>query len=409
MVKHHSRIINLLSLFLISPLISLFYQESELTLLLRITAFTFIVTPFSQQFQTLLQKEFFFRSLAIINITTSTFSTLLTIGLAIYGFGVFSLVVGYVIDFSMRTVLTIFAGRRVWKPAFIFDRRGLKKFLTFGLYQLGDRTLNYFNINIDLLVIGKILGATALGYYSIAYNLILYPISAINPIFTSVSFPYFSKFQDNTELLKERYFDLIKNVSFLFIPLYTLVIPIAPVLIPLLYGPQWNTSILIVQLLAVLGFYRGLANPIGSLMYAKGYVRRSFLWNIMVVIIIGVGVDVGAIYNGIAGVASIKSLMAIVLLYLSYLFLIKKCIGPCFVGYVKNFLPFLIFGAIGAVTASFINFSSSILQLLMQVIVGGGIYLLFVILFYKAFLKQFIGRYLMRQKIINENSKTRNE
>ena len=174
--------------FLISPFISLFYQESDLTLLIRITAITFIVTPYGQQFQTLLQKEFHFKRLAIINIVTSTFSTTITILLAVFGFGVMSLVAGYVMDFSVRSTLTIFAGWGVWKPGLAFDRKGLKKFLTFGFYQLGDRTLNYFNINIDVLIIGKILGATALGYYNIAYNLILYPVSAINPIFTTCLF-----------------------------------------------------------------------------------------------------------------------------------------------------------------------------------------------------------------------------
>lgn len=193
---------------------------------------------------------------------------------------------------------------------------------------------------------------------------------------------------------------MIKNVSFLIIPIYTLIIPVAPVFIPLLYGSQWNTAIILVQLLSILGIYRGILNPVGSLLYAKGYVKRSFYWNLMMVIVVGIGVDLGAIYYGIAGVAAFKSLLAIVLVFFSYLLLIKKCLGPCFLGYVRTFIPFLIFGIIGAVVAFFIRSPFFIVQLLMQVAVGGGIYLLLMVLFYRHFLGQFFGRYIRRQKIV---------
>ena len=58
--------------------------------------------------------------------------------------------------------------------------------------------LNYFNSRIDQLVVGTLLGSQALGYYSMAFNLVLQPISRINPVLTQVAFPVLSKVLSDT-------------------------------------------------------------------------------------------------------------------------------------------------------------------------------------------------------------------
>lgn len=270
---------------------------------------------------------------------------------------------------------------------------------------MGERSLNLFNSNIDKILIGKFLGTVSLGYYTIAYNLVLYPITLINPIFTRVSFPYFSKMQNNTKMLKEKYFNLISIVSSINFPIYILLILIAPYFVPLLYGLQWNPSILLVQILSVVGLFRCIGNPIGSLLLAKGYARLGFLWNALVAIIQPFIILLGIYFGGINGVAFSFLLSNFLLFYFFYHFLIKKVLGPCFTEYIKSFGIFLLF----SVSALFISLlggmvywtSSYLFQSFYHISIGIIAYFCLILIFRREFLIEFINRFFKKKQTLN--------
>lgn len=381
------------AIFLVSPLLSLAFQEPEIVPLIQITGISFLIFSFGHQFQTLLQKEMAFRSLALIEILTSTISNLITILLAMLGFGVMALVLGYLTGSAIKTVLVIVAGWRIWNPMRMFNVSEVKHLLSFGGYQVGERSINFFFGQIDKVIVGIFLGTTSLGYYNIAWNLIFQPIQAINPVFTKVYFPYFSKMQHDAKMLKETYFDLIKIITFITFPFLLIMMVVAPELVPLLYGPQWIPSIILVQVLGISGLLTCLGNPIGSLLLSKGYARRGFIWNIIASVFIGVGMYASVMF-GLVGIAWSKGLVKLVMVPLGYLYLIKKCLGPCLRGYFRQFIPFLLFSCAGALVALFFVHPTPLVQLLGQGLLGFGIYLVLVVIFDRRFLNQFITRYL---------------
>ena len=389
-----------LILFLIAPLISMFYNEPDLTLFVRITAIIFLITPLGQQFETLFRKELKFRSLTYIEIIDSTILIFISTILAFYGWGVISVLIAYLAKSFTKSFMIFFIGLKIWKPTFEFEFFEIRKFLSFGMYQMGERSLNYFNSNIDKILIGKFLGTISLGYYSIAYNLILYPITLINPIFTRVSFPYFSKMQNNTKLLKEKYFDLINIISFINFPIFLLLIVIAPYFVPLLYGPQWYPSIILVQILSVVGIFRCIGNPIGSLLLAKGYARLGFLWNAIVTMIFPFMILLGIIFGGINGVALFIILFYLIFFYPNYHYLIRKILNPCFKEFLKSFGINLIFSVLASLLSLLGGFfyQTPILidQLLYHILIGGIGYICLVFIFRRQFLMNFIKRFLKK-------------
>jgi len=387
---------------LLSPLIAMFYTEPELSSFINIIAIVFLIIPIGQQFETLLRKELVFKSLAQIEIITSTILPLVSIIMAYYGWGVISVVLGYILKNLIKAFLMLYVGLKTWKPTLEFDFSEIKNFLSFGLYQTGERSINFLNSNIDKILIGKFLGTVSLGYYTIAHYLVSYPIIIINPIFTRVSFPYFSKIQDNIKKLKEKYFNLISIVSFINFPIYILLILIAPYFVPLVYGAQWIPSIILVQILSVVFLFRCISNPIGSLLLAKGYARLGFLWNLVVTIFHPFIIILGIYFGGINEVAISILLSQIFFFYFFYYFLIKKVLGPCFKEYVKSFGIFLLFCVFALLIVLlgglFYQSPSYLYQTSYLTLIGGISYLFLIFLFRRRFLFEFVERFLKKQK-----------
>ena len=387
-----------LILILISPLISIFYSEPELTPLIRITAIIFLITPLGQQFETLFRKELKFRSLAYIEIISSTFLLSISTILAFYHWGVISVLIAYIFESFIKSFMIFFIGLKIWRPTYEFEFFEISKFLSFGMYQMGERSLNYFNSNIDKIIIGKFLGTISLGYYSVAYNLILYPITIINSIFTRVSFPYFSKMQNNIKLLKEKFFDLINIISFINFPIYFLLIVIAPYFVPFLYGPQWYPSIILVQILSVVGLFRCISNPIGSLLIAKGYARLGFLWNAILTMIFPFIIILGIIFGGIYGVPIFIIHFYLIFFYINYHVLIRKILNPCFKEYLKSFGLNLIFSILASLLSLIGGFFYQtpiyIFQILYHILIGITGYICLSFIFRKKFVIDIIKRFL---------------
>ncbi|KKL74358.1 hypothetical protein LCGC14_2065700, partial [marine sediment metagenome] len=336
-----------------------------------------------------------------IEILSSTVLVITSIIFAYYGWGVISVILGYVSKSLVKTFFLFFIGLKIWKPSFEFNFREINNFLSFGVYQLGERSLNYLNSNIDKILIGKFLGTVTLGYYNLAYNLVSYPIIVINQIFTRVSFPYFSKLQNNMKRLEKAYLNLISLVSFINFPIYISFVLISPYFLPLLYGTQWYSSIIIVQILSLVFLLRCIANPIGSLLLAKGHARLGFIWNAIVTMIFPFIILLGIIFGGIIGVAISRLLSGLIFFYFFYYFLLKKMLGPCLKQYIKSFGIFLLFsvsslfvGLLGDLVFQFQSFFYQSLYLFLIVIIS---YLGLILIFRRQFLVEFIKRFLKKK------------
>ncbi len=166
----------------------------------------------------------------------------------------------------------MFKGLKEYKPSFVFKVGKIKEFLSFGAYQMGEKSINYFNSQVDTILIGKLLGMEALGIYSIAKQLIMRPAQVINPIITKVTFPTMAKVQEDTERLKKIYLKTMNYLSSINFPIYAFLFVMAPDLVPLIFGDKWYEAIVIVQILSIYGAIRST----GSLLLANW----GFYWNL---------------------------------------------------------------------------------------------------------------------------------
>lgn len=360
-----------------TPAIVWIYQQPRLYALIPLAAVIFLIAPFGQQYQILLQKELKFRRLAQIESASAVIGMCVAVVAAYSRLGVYSLVVGQIAATASGCLLFVLTGLPSWRPEFRFRRSDLEGYLGFGLYQMGERTLNAFAAKTDQVLIGIMLGPVALGYYSVAWNLIIQPVSKINPILTRVAFPLFSKIQMDSDRLRRGYIFLVGSLALVNAPLLFGCAVTAPVLVPVLLGSKWLPAVPIIQILAFVGLLRTIGNPIGSLLLAKGRADLGFRWNLYAFLALIPLVYLGARLFGSEGAA--LSVLVLLICYVSamYYFLIRTLLGPCLKEYLGAIFPTIAISgamAVCVMAVRWLPIAHQFTVLLVQILVGGSVY-----------------------------------
>ena len=355
----------------LAPFVAGFYQKPELTALTSIVGVTFLIQPFGQQFMALWQKEMRFAEMAKIDVVNKLVSLVVSVSLACRGYGVYALVYGTLAGVAVQTAQFLVYGLKEHKPSLIFRPGEIKEFIRFGAFQMGDRTVNYFNYQIDTMLIGKLLGAEALGIYSIAKQLIMRPAQVFNPIITKVTFPAMARIQDDPSRLKNIYLKTINYLSSVNFPVHAFIFVFAHDLVLVLFGAKWLAAVPVIRILSVWGAIRSTGNPIGSLLLAKGKVRLGFYWNVAILVYFPAGIYAGS-HWGLLGVSWALIGLQLSLVVPNWYFLCEPLCGARFVEYhMVIFKP-----AIMAVVAGFgaylsiVLFDTGIVKFLVGSIIG---------------------------------------
>jgi lipopolysaccharide exporter len=336
------------AILLCSGLLARLFMQPRLQTYLQWISLIYLIIPFGQQYRAIFQKKMAFNILVRIDIITTIITTSSTVILAYNGFGIYSIIWSQIASAALSTLLIMYFGRQEYKPIRYFNFKKAKPYLNFGLYQSGESILNYFNTNIDGMSIGRLVGPAMLGYYQVAYNIIIIPSKRINPILTKVFFPAFSIIQDDREKLKRNFYKLLNILNFVNFPIFFALIVLAKPFIIVVFGAKWLTSVPILRILCGVGLLRSLGNPVGSLMYAKGEARRIFLFNLYKVFLQVPGIIAGAYLGGALGVAIAFLCLQVFFSCFNYTLLIRKVLGESVREYLNVFREPLIWSVIMA-------------------------------------------------------------
>ncbi len=313
-------------LVILSPLIANFYNIPSLSHLIPIAAIAIVIQSTSKQFLALFEKKMQFNTIAKIDIFSMFVNFLLSVLLAIKGFGVFSLIIPFLVFHLLKSFLLILKGLQFHKPKLVFDVKSVKYFIRFGVFQTGAGIVNYFNSQVDVLIIGRLLGSETLGIYSLAKQLTQRPAQIINPIVTRVTFPIMARVQDDLKELKKIYLSTLKYISLINAIAYSCVIVFSETLVNIFLGEKWAEATDLVRILAIYFAIRAIGNPIGSLIMARGKTEYEFYWNIGLLFSFPLFVYVGC-YKGIYGVAYALVISVVLMIFFMWYFLMRKLCG----------------------------------------------------------------------------------
>ncbi|MGB3081384.1 MAG: polysaccharide biosynthesis C-terminal domain-containing protein, partial [Candidatus Omnitrophota bacterium] len=185
--------------------------------------------------------------------------------------------------------------------------------------------------------------------------------------------------QNDVVKLKKGYLKVLQVLSLVNFPLMVGLAIVAPVAVPVIFGERWVPSVILVQILTVVGLLRSVNNPVGSLLLSKGRADLGFKWNVGVMITQIPGLYLGAKYGGTVGVAVAFAILQILYTMLNYLILIRPLLGPCLREYISSMWPSLLMSVAmgGAVfcTSVFLQKLPQELLLTTQVLCGVTVFL----------------------------------
>ncbi|HEX5386105.1 MAG TPA: MOP flippase family protein [Gemmatimonadales bacterium] len=317
------------ALWLAAPLASALFHEPRLVPLVQVTGIVFLIQPIGRQFEAILQRDLRFDVLARQDLFGAASGAVAAIAGALGGLGVWALVLGTLVTAVARAVLVASEGLRLHRPALHFRWSDVRGLVGFGLYQMGERTISYIGQRLDQFLVGSMLGAEALGFYSFALNLISQPVNRINPVVTKVAFPLFCRVQDEPVRLRRGFVKMLELVTAINAPLLLGLAAVAPWFIVVVFGAKWAAAIPLVQVLALVGLGRCIGNLKGSLLLARGRVDLGFWWNVLLLALNVPALVVGVRYGGALGVAVMLLATQVVLGALGYPVLVRPTAGDC--------------------------------------------------------------------------------
>lgn len=259
----------------VSPLIAGFYRADELQGLLAVCSLAFVFNALSAQFRVLAHRDLRYETLARIDTAAAATGFVVAVVAAALGAGAYSPALAYLVSsLAAATQLVAVADRR-WRPRRHWRRAELSRVLDFGLMTTGSQVLNFLTSNIDYILIGRVLGPSALGIYVIAFQLIIAPVMRINPIVIRVILPLFVRKATDPEALRRALLEVTRMLATPAFPLLTGLAIAAPQLVPFVFGERWQESIPVVQVLAAVGLGFMVVNPVGVVVTVRDRVDAA--------------------------------------------------------------------------------------------------------------------------------------
>ena len=295
-----------------APLIAAFYSEPRLTPLVVFISTTFFIASFGYVPSALLTKNMNFKAIAIIGICALGIAGPISVFLAFSGYGVWSLAWNTVLSTAITVVFTWIYCR--WVPHFSLGLQQVKGLLRFGMNLTGNSFVGYFQRNLDNLLIGRFLGPTPLGFYNLAYNLLLFPLGNISDVVGRVMFPALSVIQHDKQKVREAYVAANRYIAVVSFPLMTWLLVTAPELIRVVYGPKWVTAIPLVQILALASIEQSIGANVGWIFLSQGRTNVLFKLSIFTTIVVAIAFAVGLRW-GVEGVAIAYTIASYLLAY----------------------------------------------------------------------------------------------
>ncbi|MGY0575830.1 lipopolysaccharide biosynthesis protein [Bradyrhizobium sp. RDM12] len=254
-----------------SPFIAWIFREPALGSILLLLSIAFPIGALGTTQLSLLERGGFFRTIAGVEIGSAFVGAAGGIFAAWRGAGIMSLI-------GQTLITTILSGccywlLSRWRPKFRWSRGEFTGLLQFSGNLVSFNIVNYFSRNADAMIIGRILGPSELGFYNMAYRIMLFPLQNLTLVLNRAFFPIFSSKQQDKRSIGRNYLKLLKMINLLTAPLMLGIWAVRDPFIIITLGPNWKDSAGIIAWLAPTGYLQSLASTGGTILMALGKTK----------------------------------------------------------------------------------------------------------------------------------------
>jgi O-antigen/teichoic acid export membrane protein len=248
--------------------IAIFFGRSEVKELIKAIAFIQLFLGAENICSVYFQKEMLFNKLFYLKVSSILTNLIVSVTLALTLKSVWALVYGTLAGALVKSIVSYLL--HPYRPKLSFNVAKIKELLAVGKWFFGSSILVFLITEGDDAVVGKLLGAAALGLYQMAYLLSSLPATEISNFVATVTFPAYSKLQGDIARLRSAYFKVLQLVTFLCFPISGLIFLLAPDFTQLLLGEKWMSMVPALQILTLWGLIRCVEAATIQIFYATG-------------------------------------------------------------------------------------------------------------------------------------------
>lgn len=372
-----STVLYILIALVVAPLAAEFYEEPLIKKIIPIMSLGVLASPVNLVHRAQLTKNLDFKKLTYISNFSSIFSGILSLILAFSGFGIWALVFNSVATFVVAMPMYFKASG--WLPKAIWEKKAFKEIFGFGLFTTGTSVFNNIISKLDYLLIGKMVSASALGIYTLAFILTDTFKSQIMNMVNSVMYPIYGKMQDNPSSIKDYYKKVVVYNSILIYPLMIILIVLAEPIIIIIYGNKWLEAILPIKILSASVMFALMINSHTSMIRGMGKPKVEMYLQLGRAMVLYVPtIFIGTYYYGIVGTAYavlFNKIAAVLIVQ----FVLKRLINLSFIELMKALkaplLGTILAISVGLILFNLLQINFILVGIVMLSIYSGTIYL----------------------------------
>lgn len=362
-------------IFFAARVIANFYSIQLVCPILRVMAIRIPIAAMNSIQHAYVSKNLLFKKFFFATLISTVMSAIIGITMAYSGFGVWALVAQYVSNVVVST-FTLWVSTR-WKPSLYFSFLRFKTLLSFGWKVLAEGLIVTGYDEVRSLIIGKKYGVSDLSFYTKGQQFPQLLGNNVCATLTNVMFPVFSRLQEDRASLKAAVRRSIQMSFFLLLPIMLGFFTVAENFVCVVLTEKWLESVPYIKIFCVVYLFKPLKNINKSALKAIGRADIN-LW-----------VESA---EKILGIISILITMNIGVIYIAYSMLLTYCFGAVvdaiingrilkytILEQIKDIAPALCVSLVMALVVGGINYihiGSPLIMLVIQVLVGGGIYVI---------------------------------
>lgn len=232
----------------LSPAASWFFNDDRVAPIMNVMAIRFLLEAGGTVQRSLTIRALDFRRQTLILVAESVITASSAIVLAARGFGVWALVFGMLIGTACATA--IWWATTPWRPSRAWSWSVARQMLRFGIGLWSASNLSYVIESASRVLVGRFLGVLPLGFYEFTNRIVHGPTTGLIETSNRVALPAFCKEQDDLGRLGAWYVKMTGYVCLFTAPFAVVLLLLGDVLVPVIFGSQWTSTIPLVRALA---------------------------------------------------------------------------------------------------------------------------------------------------------------
>lgn len=364
-------------LYLIAPYAAVFFKAPEAKLIIQVIGFSILLQAFTNIGVIYFKKELEFNKEFIYQFAGTLADFIVAVSAVLILRNVWALVFGLLAGNAARCFVSYLI--HPYRPHLSSDLGKAKELFGFGKWILGTSIITFLFNQGDDAFLGKVLGVTALGFYQMAYRIGQLPATEFAKVISQVTFPAYSKLQDDFSKLKEGFLKTLNITVIFIIPLTGGIFMLAPEFTQIFLTQKWMPIIPTLRILVIAGMIRALVATGGALFQGKGAPKIDYKMNLIRLLTMVVTIYPLTLFFDMSGVAlavALGNFACIPIWFIETVKIIKASLRD----YLKIILPPLLGAVVMCSLLLLLKLAIEVnpLGLIFMVIVAIGVYSAFI-------------------------------